>query len=166
MNIKAAKAIGAGNYDAAIAAYERNLRGTREDALALSMIAQCYEWKGDAANAIKYAERALSADPNDFNSLSVAARYWNSMKDEGQTYRYACRILENLPEPLPEVPNVILLALHPFIRISRRLRDFANQVSADFSDVTESDRKIIEWARGFKHWYETSRGVADDDVKH
>ena len=53
--MRAARAIGNGDFDAAIGTYKETLAKDERDTLALNMIAQCYEWKGDLNNAIQYA---------------------------------------------------------------------------------------------------------------
>ena len=94
----AARAIGTKNYAAAIEACKRMLSENKADYFAISMIAFCYEWNGDIANAIIYADKFLARFPNGLDMLLLSARYWATNGDDERSYHFVCRAIENRSE--------------------------------------------------------------------
>ena len=92
--------------------------------------------------AIDYANMAVVLGPTQFSMLELAARQWLAKEDFDRTYHYACRMLENLPIPTPDIPKwtvkiLILLSLVPkFKRIDKTALEsfskFEKSVSENF----------------------------------
>ena len=156
--MSAAKAAGAGDYDAAIDLYKKSLIKDQKDIIALNMIALCYEWKGDLENAVQYANKSLAINPIDFDMLMLAARYWRKMNDDDKTYHYACRIIENPPEPFPSIPKWLFWVVKPLSLIFKGLRNIEERSTNDFAENERNNAKGVEWAKEFKIWYESKHG--------
>ena len=108
--MRASQAVGSKNYDAAIEIYKKAIETDPADYFALSMLAHCYEWKGDGETALNYANKQLAQYPKDFYTLILAARCWAKKDNEDQTYNYVCRALENVPRAEPEdIPKITYL---------------------------------------------------------
>jgi tetratricopeptide (TPR) repeat protein len=153
--LKASKAIGAGNYDIAIDLYKKRLEEDESDQDALSRLAMYYEWKGDMESAIQYANKRLAHNPRDFHTLLLAARYWSKNGNEDQTYNYACRALENVPRAKPhDIPKVIYW-LCKFLSIFKRFRGLYSEAKRSQSGYEKYYKENIEWARQYKEWYES-----------
>jgi tetratricopeptide (TPR) repeat protein len=144
--MRASKAVGLKNYDVAIEVYKKRIEADVTDSFALSMLAFCYEWKGDRDTAMEYANKQLAQNPNDFYMLLLAARYWSDKNNEDQTYNYACRALENIPRAEPEdIPKVIYFILR-LLSIFKRFRRLSSKAKEGDLEFKKHDRESIEWA--------------------
>lgn len=155
--MRASKAIGAKNYDVAIEVFKKRIETDRTDSEALSMLAHCYEWKGDRETALEYANQGLAQNPKDFYLLLLAARYWSEKKDEDQTYNYACRALENVPRAEPEdVPKAIYFLFKILSVFKKKYRKLESKAREDEVEFKKHYKESIGWAWKYKQWYETN----------
>jgi hypothetical protein len=153
--LKASKAIGAGNYDIAIDIYKKRLEADESDQQALSEIAMCYGWKGDMESSMQYVNKLLAQNPANFHMLLLAAKYWSSKSNQAQTYNYACRALENVPSSKPEdIPKVIYW-LCKFLSIFKRFRGLYSAAKRSQSGYEKYYKENIQWARQYKEWYDS-----------
>ena len=153
--IKASKAIGAGNYDAAIAAYKRILEEKKDDPFALSMLAFCYEWKGQSGRAILYADKVLARFPDNFDMLLISARYWSESDDE-RAYQFVCRALENTAQAASDFPRWLLWLMKP-LAIFKKYRGLEEKARGDATAHKKYKEEHLNWAREYKAWYELKK---------
>jgi tetratricopeptide (TPR) repeat protein len=151
--LKASKAVGAKNYDLAIEQYIKILESNQKDQFALTMLAHCYEQKGDKVNALNYASRVLDQDPRDFEMLLLSARFWSELGDEERSYNYACRVIENAQEFTPAPPTWLLRLLKP-LSIFKKFRGIENKAKIDWSNHANYKKDSVKWAKKYKEWYE------------
>ena len=157
--MRASKAIGSKNYDVVIEVFKKRIEINEADSEALSMLAHCYEWKGDKETALEYANKQLSQNPKDFYMLLLVARYWFEKNNEDQTYNYACRALENVPRAEPEdIPKALyfILKLLSVFKKFRRLPSLAKKGDLNFK---KHYKESIQWAWQYKQWYEKNHGT-------
>lgn len=154
---KAEKAIRKKDYDSAIKIYTEVLEENENDSTALSWIAHCYEWKGDLGQAVIFAERYLKHNSSDFDMLSLVNRYWSGKEDKEKIYQFACRLIENAPDRLPDMPNWIFWLLSPLILLARLIgvKDFKERTNQVLLSRNREIEKSLEWARKTKTLYET-----------
>ena len=153
-DLQAARAIGANNYDAAIEIYRKKIEANPGDCFALSMLAHCYEWKGDLEAALEYGHKVLAQYPEDFYTLILVARCWSEKGNEEQTYSYVCRALENVPSAEPEdLPRVLYLILK-LCSIFRRDRKLEARAREDEMVFRRHYKESLGWASKYKLWYE------------
>ena len=164
-DIKASKAIGSGDYNTAIKIYTSRLEKDENDLISLQMLACCYEWKDDKERTIEYANKALVVDPNNFSMLMVAARYWLSLNDADRTFLYACRVVDNPPIQVPEIPKWVFCILKP-LSIFRRFRHFEKNTKMDLSKNDERDEDNLKWANEYKVWYEENHENKQNKTFH
>lgn len=164
-NVKASKAIGAKKYSVAIEIYERMLATDKNNPYTLSMLAICHEWNGQKDLAFKYANQRLAQDPDDFQMLLVAARYWAEHNNVEETYNYACRILE-VPPPVEaaDMPKFVILVL----RLLSKLKKYQGIVTRADEGTTEYNKNIresVDWAKKYKEWYESNNNLKEHNIK-
>lgn len=164
-DLKASSAIGKGDYETAIEIYKNKLEDDEKDYFALTMLANCYEWKEDMEKAIEYANKVLVTNPTDFSMLFLAARYWSSLKDIDRTYHYACRAVENPPEVLPEIPRWIFWFFKP-LSIFPRFRNLEERMKKDVAKHKLRGMDDLKWAKKYKKWYEVKYGTGDEKSIH
>jgi tetratricopeptide (TPR) repeat protein len=161
MRVRAAKAIGSRNYDAAIEAYKKMLETDEPDSYALTMLAVCYESKGDMETALKYANQELAQNPKNFYVLLFAARYWSNKDNEDQTYNYVCRALENVPSEEFENIRKVINFIFRLCSIFKKNRGLEARAKKDEITVTKYNKETIEWAIQYKQWYEAKHTSSD-----
>jgi len=159
-NMIAAKAIGSKNYPAAIESCKRMLSENEEDYFAIAMLAYCYEWGGDIANSIIYADKYLSRFPNDLDMLLLSARYWSTSGDEERSYNFVCRAMENRTEKPTEIPNWLFFLLKP-ISILKKYRGLETKAKEGVQIDKQWKTDNLEWARQYKTWYESKLETED-----
>jgi tetratricopeptide (TPR) repeat protein len=162
--MNASKAIGSKNYDIAIDIYKKRLEADESDLFALSMIAHCYDWKGDREIALKYANKLLAQDPTNFEMLLLAARYWSHNNNEDQTYSYACRALENVPHSKPDDIPIWVYWLLKFLSIFKRFKRLESRVKESGLKYEKYHKDSIEWAWQYKKWYEEKHGSTKEGL--
>lgn len=150
---KVSKAIGSGDYDAAIEACRQMLADDKEDYFALSTLAFCHEWKGDTGRAVFYADRLLARFPNDLDMLLLTARYWSESGDEERTYRFVCRAIEHSAEKTPGIPSWLFWLMKP-LTILKKFRDLEDQARYDIQGCRKYRVDHLIWANEYKTWYE------------
>ena len=155
--IDATAAMGDGDYDTAITIYEREIQENNKETYAVSIkaIAQCYGWKGDLESAIEYADKALTLDPDDFQMLMLAARYWHDKQNEEMTYKYICKVIENPPTEEEQIPQFVFWIMKPFALFFKNLRNIEKKAKNAFDESEQKNKEWIEWAKEYKNWYES-----------
>lgn len=155
--IDATKALRDDDYDTAIDIYKKEQQKNNKETYAVSIkgIAQCYEWKGDLENAIEYANKMLSLDPNDSEMLMLAARYWFNNQNEEMTYKYVCKVIANPPEPIEQIPKWTFWIIKPFSLFFKNLRKIEKKSESIFSDHEQKNKERVKWAMEYKNWYES-----------
>lgn len=154
--MKVFRAIGAGDYDAAIAACRKMLDEDAEDYFAVSTLAFCHELKGETGRAVFYADKILARFPNDLDMLLLSARYWSESGDEERTYRFACRAIENSAEETPAIPGWLLWLIKP-LTVFRRFRGLEEKAVHDSRAHRQYRLDHLKWAHEYKKWYEWKR---------
>lgn len=86
--------------------------------------------------------------------LMLAVRYWYNKKEDEKTYQYACRIIENPPEPTEAMPSWGFLIIKPFSLLFKRFKVAEEKAKKAFSEEERRREENIKWAREFKEWYE------------
>ena len=157
-HMTASRAIGAKNYDKAIDACKKMLDENKEDYVAISMLAFCYEWKGDLAQAIIYADKFLTRVPNNLPMLLLSARYWAKSGDEERTYKFVCRAIENAAIKEPDIPRWIFWIIKP-LSIFKKFRGFEEKALRDEQSYREYKTDQLHWARKYKTWYESKQST-------
>ncbi len=152
--MKASSAVGTKNYDAAIDACKRMLDEDKEDYFATSVIAVCYEWKGDIAQAIIYADKLLTRFPNDLEMLLLSARYWAKSGDEERTYQFVRRALENSNEKTYEIPKWPFKLMKP-LSVFKKFRGLEERAKKDEKNYQKNREEQLNWAKQYKAWYES-----------
>jgi len=160
--MRASKAIGSRNYDLAIEEYKKIIAADEKDSFALTMLAACYEWKGDMETALKYANQTLAQNPKNFYMLLLAARYWSNKDDEDQTYNYACRALENVPREEFENIRKVINFIFGLCSIFKKYRGLEARAKKDEIEFKKYYKESIEWAIQYKQWYEAKHTSSDD----
>ncbi len=158
-------AIGKKEYDDAISICNEMLEADEYDPFALSMIAQCYEWKDDYENALLFASKCLEKNSGDFSMLILAARHWSMKKDEDKTYYYVCRALENRIYYSPVIPGWV----NWFIKLLSFFKKYQNieeKVKMDQINHENRQKEEIKWAMDFKKWYESEKGGKHETPIH
>jgi len=158
-DMRASKAIGSQNYDVAIEEYKKRIEADETDSFALSMLASCYEWKGDKETALQYANKQLAQNPKDFYMLLLAARYWSDKKDEDQTYNYACRALENVPRTEPGNISKMTYFIFKLLSVFKTFRKLPSKAEEGHLKFKQHYKESIEWAWQYKQWYESNHGT-------
>lgn len=156
--MKASSAIGGKNYDAAIDACKRMLDQNKEDYFATSMIAMCYEWKGDIAQAIIYADKLLNRFPNDLEMLLLSARYWAQSGDEDRTYQFVNRALEHSNEKTHEIPKWPFKLMKP-LSIFKKFRGLEEKSEKDEQIFRKDREEQLNWSKQYKAWYESKKAT-------
>jgi tetratricopeptide (TPR) repeat protein len=154
--LRASRAIGAKNYDEAIDLCKRMLEKNSEDYNAISMLAVCYEWKGDIAQAIIYADKFLSRVPNELNMLLMSARYWAQSGDEERTYTCVCRAIESANKKEPEIPRWLFWLMKP-LSIFKKFRGLEKKAELDAQSYRDYKKNQLDWAKKYKAWYESKK---------
>lgn len=110
----------AGDPDKTIAACENlitKFADTDYKAIALAMEAEAYQKKNDQEHMVIYAERAIEANPNDFNSTLMLANYYATRTREndldreeklGKAEKYANTVIgmtKSAPKPNPQLTD-------------------------------------------------------------
>jgi tetratricopeptide (TPR) repeat protein len=153
------KAIGAKNYDAAIEVYKRMLNENKENYEATFMLAFCYEWTGNLAQAIIYADKFLTRFPNDLQMLLLSARYWAHSGDEERTYRFACRALENSDEKIYRIPKWPFKLLKPLSLFFKKFRGLEAKATRGEEINRKYKEDQLKWAKQFKAWFESKKAT-------
>jgi len=109
-----------GNPDATIAACENlitKFADTDFKAIALFMEADAYEKKNDPEHMVIFAERALEANPQNFQATLMLAKYYSTHTREndldreeklGKAEKYAHQVIDMMkdaPKPNPQIPD-------------------------------------------------------------
>ena len=157
--MRASKAIGSKNYDAAIEIYKKKIEANPIDYIALSMLAHCYEWKDDRETALEYANKQLAQYPKDFYTLILAARCWSEKDNEDQTYNYACRALENVPRSEPEDMSMVTYFVFKLLSVFKKFRKLPSKARESNLAFMKHYKENLEWARQYKQWYEAKHGT-------
>ncbi len=158
--IIAARAIGSKNYSAAIESCKRMLSENDSDYYAIAMLAYCYEWGGDIANSIIYADKYLARFPNDLDMLLLSARYWATSGDEERSYHFVCRAIENRSETPAEIPNWLFWLLKPF-SLLKKYRGLEKNAKEGVQINKQWKADNLEWAKRYKEWYESKLEAED-----
>lgn len=153
----ASRAIGTKNYDTAIDAYKRLIDENKDDYHAIGMLAFCYEWKGDIAQAIIYADKFLSRFPSDLQMLLLSARYWAQSGDEERAYQFVNRALENSDEKTHEIPRWPFKLLKPLSIFFKKLRGLEEKAERGEQINRKYREDQLNWAKEYKTWYESKR---------
>jgi hypothetical protein len=130
------------------------LDANKEDYVAISMLALCYEWKGDIAQAIIYADKFLTRVPNDLVMLLLSARYWAESGDDERTYKFVCRALENANKKDPEIPRWLFWLIRP-LSIFKKFRRIEKKAQLDAQSYKDYKTNQLNWAKKYKVWYES-----------
>lgn len=154
----ASRAIGANNYDTAITAYKRILEEDKEDYQAIGMLVFCYEWKGDIAQAIIYADKFLARFPNDLQMLLLSARYWAQSGDEERTYQLVNRALENSNEKTYEIAKWPFKLMKP-LSIFKKFRELEEKAAKGEQINRKYREDQLNWAKQYKAWYESKQAT-------
>jgi len=149
------KAIKVRDYDKAIVIYKKALRQQENDLSLLRGIAKCYDWKGDLENAYSFADQVLAINPNDFDMLLLACKYWFEKKNEDKTYKYVCKILTTTPKKYTNELKLAFWIAKPLSIIFKSLRDTNKELASSFSEHGDRNVEVIDWAKKFKEWYES-----------
>lgn len=157
--MRASKAIGSKNYDAAIEIYKKKIEADPADYFALSMLAQCYEWQGDRETALEYANKQLAQYPKDFYTLILAARCWSEKDDEDQTYNYACRALENVPRSEPKDMSRVAYFIFKLLSVFKKFRKLPSKAKESNLAFLTHYKESMKWAWQYKQWYEAKHGT-------
>jgi tetratricopeptide (TPR) repeat protein len=154
--IKASKAIGAKNYDAAIDTYKKMLDEHKEDYFATSMLAFCYEWKGDIAQAITYADKFLTRFPDDLEMLLLSARYWAQSGDEEKTYQFVRRALENSSVKTHKIPKWSFKLMKP-LSFFKKFRGLEEKAEKDEQTFRKNREEQLNRAKQYRAWFESNK---------
>ena len=159
--MKASRALGAKDYPTVIRYYEAEIENDSHDPMALFMLARAHERLGQSDRALEFATKALAVEPHDFEMLLVAARYWAN-KDPHRTYDYVNKIIENPPAPPPKFATVIGTIVEFLAAIVKRRRNMKGGMESHEAYIQES----LNWAQGYKVWYNSKYGAENEPTKH
>lgn len=145
---RAARALALKDYKKTIRCLDELLAEVGENPHTLHMLAHCHERLGAGDQAIAYAERALSVDPDHTGSLQVLSRVYVRQEDYSRAYDCVTRALDTLAlVPGPDTPPRGAKGF-----LWRVLR--AGQTRDPVSSPGSVDAEWQEWARAFRRWYE------------
>lgn len=152
LEIRAARALALKDYKRTIRCLEELLGEVGENPHTLHMLAHCHERLGAVEQAIAYAERALTVDPDHTGSLQVLSRVYVRQEDFARAHQCVTRALEQVAlasEPGPSTGGV-----KRFLR-----RVFApGQGPGGALRRGSVDPQWLEWAQAFRRWYEETNG--------
>lgn len=143
--VQAARAFSLKNYPRAINHLSELLEFVGENPHTLHMLAVCHARQGDLAQALKFVERALRADPRHLESLKLAAQLHLQRGEQSQARRYVALALQlhnrsrAEPAPRPGWFRSLLdrLLLHEAAGAARHIAGPGEQ------------RRWLEWAEAF-----------------
>lgn len=138
-----ARAIGRGDYSAAIAEYEVLHAKNSDDLTTMPMLAHCHLWNDDPAKAIVVVQSIEKYEQLDFDMLNLLTQCYSELEDHESGYKYACSSLANPPDPTIDLPWPI--------NMFARLRNAVNK------DAQTSWRNLM-WTQKYKKWCEDELG--------
>lgn len=151
-----ANALGKGDYDNVIEIHKKYLNSEDPKSLlsTFTILAKCYDWKGDTENGYINAKKALELAPNDFDMLVIVTRYWFEQKNEDKTYEFVVKTLSSEP-PQPSKPSIFLLIFLKLLSLfSKKYNHSAKELSNSVSKTNKRNSEITKWAIQYKTWYE------------
>ena len=148
LELRAARALALRDYKRTIRCLEELLGEVGENPHTLHMLAHCHERLGAADQAIAYAERALSVDPDHTGGLQVLSRVYVRQEDFARAHEYVTRALENVAASGEGEPR--RGGFKAFLR-----RAFSSGRGRGAGAV---DPQWVEWAEAFRRWYEETDG--------
>lgn len=161
--MEAGKTVGSKDYNAIIELFEARLKADDKDLQALMMLATYYDKVGNSEAAIESATKALAILPTDFEMLVLAAGHWHEQKDHERAYHYVCRAVENPPKTGPGVAKLILPILR-VVSVFKKYRNIEKRAREEMANHEHNARARLDWARGYKSWYEKHHVVKADTI--
>ncbi len=155
VSIEAARALGRGDYDKVISLCNKSLETNPGEISSLQMLRHCYSQKGDRELGFLFANKVIELEPENFESLFHLANYYLDLKDFENTYHFACKLSELKLEPItpPRWFN-ILIKVTSFFSKNKKLQEDCGLGITKLNNWHEAN---IEWAKEFKHWYESNQ---------
>ncbi|MEO1205290.1 MAG: tetratricopeptide repeat protein [Pseudomonadota bacterium] len=150
--IKVARLIGRKEFDAAIELLRSKLKGDASDQYSFEMIAYCCQSAGRSDDAIASCRAALKLDPQSYEMHALLAQLLADQGAYEDAAIHALRGLEYYPEPMPEIPKVVLSVLRVLGRFLPRL----NRTSFEkaLADIDEDRANWFRWATEYLRWYD------------
>ena len=163
--MRAARALGAKDYQTVIEIYEHIFEEDEDHIHAPGQLAMCYEQIEDYENAIKWAEIGLAKDPTSYHFLMIAARYWSRKNDEDRTYHYACRVIESPQYSFEWVKKLIFL-LFKGLSVFKKFQNIEAKARADAASSEQGVKNNLKWAKSYKERYEAMHGKPKEPTVH
>ena len=144
--LRVARAIGSGNYPAAIAVYESALVKNPNDQSSMEFLALCHYWNNKPQNAIVLIERREKYGELEFDMLVLAVKCFSAVEDHKSAYNYACRC-KNMP---PDVAS-------DFVKNTI----FFSALKKPLLHNSQSNWRDLGWVREYKAWCENELGYRE-----
>jgi len=140
-------AIRDGKYDKAISLAHEKLKGKPDDAASHFTLAQAYEAKGEIKQALSSVLIVVSALPDSFEALSLAAQCASQIELHDDAYKYAKGALENVVKPEFSTPTKFIFKVVSLVPGLKAIGKTENL-------VIETQKKQAEWLHQYVAWYE------------
>jgi len=140
-------AIRDGKYDEAISLALKQLKNKPDDAASHFTLAQAYEAKGEIEQALSNVLIVVSALPDSFEALSLAAQYSSQLELHDEAYKYAKAALESVIEPNFSAPTKFIFKVVSLVPGLKSLGETENL-------VIETHKKQTKWLHEYVAWYE------------
>jgi tetratricopeptide (TPR) repeat protein len=153
---RAAAYIGRKDYDEAIEIMSKSLVGSKQDVGALEMIAKCHHWAERDDLAIETAKKALVYDPTSFDAIQVLSTIFALHSDRDNAATYIRVGLNNVSDPIPEIPRSSFCRLRFLGKISPCLKRLSEQAEKDLGNLNQSREEWKAWAENYLAWYDAT----------
>ena len=157
-SMKAARALGRRDYREVIRLYKEHLEANPDDAFATDMISQCYVWLGEDDQAIEWGTQVLALEVDFIPTLRTLSGCYHRKGDHDRAYQCVCHALQSAYKFPPETPEII----YKFFGLLSKIPRFRKALDPDrmrqaSARLDREHLRWLEWARGYKEWYEASR---------
>jgi tetratricopeptide (TPR) repeat protein len=154
--LRAGRYVGRKDYDQAIQIMSRSLVGSKQDVWVLEMIANCHHWAKNDDLAVETAKKALAYDQNSFGPIKLLSIIFAGRSDYDNATYYMRLGLNNLPEPLPEIPPYYFSVLRFFGIFLPRFKRLSYQAEKDLGNLNQAEEEWNVWAKNYLAWYDAT----------
>ena len=163
--IAMARAVGRGDWKRVIELGNEALKTSELKQYDYSMIGYAYEQLKDFAHAKEYYGQAISIDAYNEQALEGLARVYALEKNYDLAYQYVLKGLYQTKSEEFKVPGFLKLLIAVVIKVIRPSRSFKD-IRMETEEMDKTRSKWVEWAEGYKDWYESNFQNTDKPQIH
>lgn len=154
--LRLSRLVGSRRFDEAIDELRAGLTGGDDDLSSLEMIALCQHWADRGEDAEATCREALLRFPQSFDLHKLLGELLAAKGVHDEAVLHVKQALLLVPEPLPQLPTMMLSATSIMARLLFRQKVSAAEVETGLRSGERANLEWVSWANAYRGWYEAT----------